>query len=374
MPYLPPKPPVSADGEVAVPPRLQEQFRGITGADVSNVVVHRGAAAAADAARLGAASFAQGEVVALPASAGPLSDDRARGLLAHELTHVVQQRRLRGEVPVESSAAGQALEREAQSVERHIRDEHVAPRPTVAPSPPPEAPKLEGGPALSAEDHQAIVAAANRMVADGRATSDGHGGLVFDFADSDARPRAHAGRDESAPAAIQPLAASAGGPAGTASAAPLQPPPTATAARVQRAEAPAAPLPAPSSADGDLDTPPAGPAIHPTFSRPALPSRPAMPAGGLGVDAWPSAQPTPQTPSPAPSRPPAESSLVTESPVSIESQPSTDSQPPPETAASQPPQIDLDDLAKRLYDKVRRQIKTELLIERERVGLIADLR
>jgi hypothetical protein len=34
----------------------------------------------------------------------------------------------------------------------------------------------------------------------------------------------------------------------------------------------------------------------------------------------------------------------------------------------------LDDLAKRLYDKVRRQIKTELLVERERVGLIADLR
>jgi hypothetical protein len=36
--------------------------------------------------------------------------------------------------------------------------------------------------------------------------------------------------------------------------------------------------------------------------------------------------------------------------------------------------VDLDELAKRLYIRVHRQLKSELLIERERFGLIADLR
>ncbi len=37
-------------------------------------------------------------------------------------------------------------------------------------------------------------------------------------------------------------------------------------------------------------------------------------------------------------------------------------------------EIDLEDLTKHLYERVRRSLRADLIIERERVGLIADLR
>jgi hypothetical protein len=82
------------------------------------VTVHRGPAAAELAGALDARAFTHGGEVFLPSSHGPLESGPARSLLAHELTHVVQQRRLGAGLPHESTPHGQALEAEAVAAER----------------------------------------------------------------------------------------------------------------------------------------------------------------------------------------------------------------------------------------------------------------
>jgi hypothetical protein len=82
------------------------------------VTVHRGADAADLSAAFAARSFTHAGEIYLPASHGPLGAGPARGLLAHELTHVVQQRRLGASLPPESSHSGQALEADAVAAER----------------------------------------------------------------------------------------------------------------------------------------------------------------------------------------------------------------------------------------------------------------
>jgi hypothetical protein len=82
------------------------------------VTVHRGPAADDTAAALEARAFTHAGEVYLPSSHGPLSSGPARSLLAHELTHVVQQRRLGSSLPVEHTPRGQALEAEAVAAER----------------------------------------------------------------------------------------------------------------------------------------------------------------------------------------------------------------------------------------------------------------
>jgi hypothetical protein len=59
--------------------------------------------------------------------------------------------------------------------------------------------------------------------------------------------------------------------------------------------------------------------------------------------------------------------------ITTATEPSEPEGPTAEPAERQP-DLDLDELAKRLYDRVHRQLKSELVIERERFGLIADLR
>ena len=45
-----------------------------------------------------------------------------------------------------------------------------------------------------------------------------------------------------------------------------------------------------------------------------------------------------------------------------------------ELAADLTPHLDLDDLARRLYPRLRSRLRTELLVDRERAGLLTDLR
>lgn len=83
-----------------------------------NVKIHRGTEAAQLAAALDARSFThQGEIF-MPDSHGPLTAGKGRALLAHELTHVGQQRRLGRGLPPEHTPAGRALEAEAVAAER----------------------------------------------------------------------------------------------------------------------------------------------------------------------------------------------------------------------------------------------------------------
>jgi hypothetical protein len=39
-----------------------------------------------------------------------------------------------------------------------------------------------------------------------------------------------------------------------------------------------------------------------------------------------------------------------------------------------PPELDIDDIARRVYGQVRTQLRSELLIDRERAGLLTDFR
>ena len=150
----------------SVPADLAQQVRAAYGADVSATRVHRHPEAAQDRQARG---FTSGDEVTVA------EPDRA--LLAHELVHVVQQRELGPAVPEESTPAGQALEADARAAEEAVREgrplpplrhrspeqrpdhpqstaggtgrvqraplvhQHVAPPPaTPSPPPPPEAP------------------------------------------------------------------------------------------------------------------------------------------------------------------------------------------------------------------------------------------
>lgn len=91
-----------------------------TGTDLSDVSVHRGPEVADAARDLQARAFTVGAEVHLPDDHGPLSAGTGRSLLAHELTHVAQQRILGPALPPESSAVGQRLEAEAVAAERTV--------------------------------------------------------------------------------------------------------------------------------------------------------------------------------------------------------------------------------------------------------------
>ena len=44
------------------------------------------------------------------------------------------------------------------------------------------------------------------------------------------------------------------------------------------------------------------------------------------------------------------------------------------TGPSQPSETEMDELARKLYDRIRGRLKTELLVDRERAGFLTDLR
>lgn len=117
-----------------MPTDLASALRGPHSVDVSAIPVHRGPAVSAEARSLGARAFTRGGEVFLPDDAGPIDSPKARGLLAHELVHAVQQRTLGHALPSSSTVAGAQLEAEAVAAE-HQHSGHSAP-PMVHPSVP----------------------------------------------------------------------------------------------------------------------------------------------------------------------------------------------------------------------------------------------
>jgi hypothetical protein len=98
------------------------------------VRIDRSSAGASAASDLRANAFTSGDTIVLPASHGPLDSGRGRSLLAHELVHVGQQRRLGTALPHEGSAAGQQLEQEARSAERLVETTPTARMPASTPA------------------------------------------------------------------------------------------------------------------------------------------------------------------------------------------------------------------------------------------------
>ncbi len=99
-------------------------FQRLTGVDLGFVPLVRSPQVDRAAAELGARAFTSGGAVHLPAGAGPVDGAEAQALLAHELAHVAQQRAL-GPLASEVGAHGGELEAIALAAERVMRGEAV---------------------------------------------------------------------------------------------------------------------------------------------------------------------------------------------------------------------------------------------------------
>jgi hypothetical protein len=138
-----------------VPADLAETFERAYGVEVADVAIDRSPAATAQARAMGAKAFAHHDLIVLPDEVGPIEAVEARALLGHELAHVVQQRTI-GSVPTESGSDGQHLEAAARAVEQWVRAGASGPPPPVVPrssersGPPPVRRRANAGPPSSA--------------------------------------------------------------------------------------------------------------------------------------------------------------------------------------------------------------------------------
>ncbi len=101
------------------------------GHDFSRVRVHSDDTAARSAAAVNATAYTVGQHIVLGGSAPSPDSREGRGLLAHELTHVLQQRNAvaRSAEPIEIGQAGNTHERDAEALSRAV----VIDRPVTAP-------------------------------------------------------------------------------------------------------------------------------------------------------------------------------------------------------------------------------------------------
>jgi hypothetical protein len=156
-----------------VPSEVRTDVSRALGRDPGAVRVRREREVSDVASRIGARAFTREGEVFLPMEAGPLDSPETRAVLAHELTHVVQQRVYGSSLPRPSSAEGQRLEAEAHAVERFVRGDD--PEPLVAPirtlRATPGDPRIDSGGFTRAVTEQ--------LVARGAAHWDTEGALVF---------------------------------------------------------------------------------------------------------------------------------------------------------------------------------------------------
>ena len=105
--------------QVAVSPAIQQAVRGTVGSAPATVRVHEGAHAAQQNDQMNAEAFTRDGEIYLSADI-PLHSRRGQELLAHELTHVVQQQGGMMRMPDEASPDGQAHEQAARQVEARV--------------------------------------------------------------------------------------------------------------------------------------------------------------------------------------------------------------------------------------------------------------
>jgi|GEM_PF-6639774 len=302
--------PASAPAAVEqVPERVVSAMQQLHRADLREVPVVRGEAASRLAKAVHAKALTVSGEVFLPRERGSLDSPENRGLVAHELTHVLQQRRLGTDVPMEHTPAGRALEAQAAATERIVRGD---PGSTAAPADEPRPPIQKAG-----ADLDAVRAVQDELTASGFATRAADGSLVF----------------------------------AAAAASSFQ-----TGAPVQRAPDTPGAAPAPAGAPADVtatEQPVAG--TSPTFSPWS-----AAPATFLVHEQGPAA--SGPTPGPSPSG-------ITTPGVQTVAQ-----EEQPASPAVSAPVPDIDEMARKLYDRVAARLRSELTLDRERAGLLTDLR
>jgi hypothetical protein len=300
-----------------VPADVRSEVESAVGQDLSGVPVHRGEDSADAAKALQAKAFHTGGEIHLPEKHGSMSSGEGRNILRHELTHVAQFRRSGGTTPNENSPQGQALEEEAKQVAGSLGS-------GSRPAAPLRPVSVGGSSAPSGSSSPQRLA---------------------DPALSHARPAAGVGTS-GAPGAARP---------GSSGAGPTIPPfaqQAAIAAEVRQA-ALSSGLARPSGGGGvsfasPLQDDDGGP-HHTGIQR-------------LADDAPPSSA---DAASPAGSGP---ASNVTASALAAGASTGASAASPSLDGAG------LDELAGRLYDRIRLRLRRELLVDRERAGALQDLR
>ena len=110
---------------IAVPEQVRQAVRDSVGTAPSHVTVHEGGRAEALTRSVNAEAFTRDGEIFLAADA-PLDSMRGQQLLAHELTHVVQQRAGTEQMPAEHTRAGQDLEAGARRAEGRLESRQEA--------------------------------------------------------------------------------------------------------------------------------------------------------------------------------------------------------------------------------------------------------
>lgn len=114
---------------IEVPPEVRRAVAAAAGSAPDSVLVHQSDQVHAEADSLNAEAFTRDGEIHLARDAD-LDTPRGQALLAHELTHVVQQRGGSEQMPDEGSRAGQQHEELAQKVERAVAQAPQALAPT----------------------------------------------------------------------------------------------------------------------------------------------------------------------------------------------------------------------------------------------------
>lgn len=139
-----PTPNVAGPRRVEVPEQVKQALRGSVGEPPTHVTVHEGSQAAQETGAVNAEAFTRDGQIFLAGDA-PLSSARGQELLAHELTHVMQQGGRNGSMPGEHTHEGRDLEARALEVEKAMASgarETIAPMAIARPSRDPETPEL----------------------------------------------------------------------------------------------------------------------------------------------------------------------------------------------------------------------------------------
>ncbi len=139
-----PTPRVAGPRRVEVPEQVKQALRSSVGEPPTHVTVHEGDHAADMTGAVNAEAFTRDGQIYLAGDA-PLTSTRGQELLAHELTHVMQQGGRNGSMPGEHTREGQDLEGKALAVEQVMASgarETIAPKALARPARDVEHPEL----------------------------------------------------------------------------------------------------------------------------------------------------------------------------------------------------------------------------------------
>ena len=305
-------------------------FGALTGLDLGGIRVHRGPGVSEQAQAYRARAFTRSGEIFLPDEAGPIEHGESRALVAHELAHVVQQRVLAPSLPDEDSPDGRELESEAVSAERWYR---------LGGNPPARLAHLPVAALLARNAGQAVTG--NGVPATGISTGwSSDAGASGPAAASGVQRLG--GQDRAAAATVPSQAV-------PSQAVPSQAVPSQTVTAWQE---PGAPAPVVNGANGG------GHAVSSGDGGTNEPVNPASAQTGGQPGATPAGQEEPHG--------------------KTDGKPDGQEEPhgKPEKDKKRPADLDdpasLDELATKVYPRLRRLLRGELITDRERAGLLGD--